>query len=185
MGTNQIQAGRYEDAVNFLGQATSFDPDFADAYESLGFSYHQLKNYSGSIDAWRKAIALGHNKFYTHYRLGMVYIDQMNWWAAEEAFKEALNRRVSEPEWADNYTEAHYNLGRAIVEGKGAVFEIDRLENSLKYNNIPEDRFRLAILNLWLGNSKRVQAEYKQLNQGRSVLAIELKKLMERRKKGK
>ena len=183
-GVKYKQEKLYPEAVASLEQAVTLNPEFAAAYAALGFSFHKVKDYPRSIDAWKRAIDLGINNFDTQFGLGMVYIDQENWWLAEASLKEALTRRLIESKWLGEYTEAHYNLGKSIVKGNGAGFEIERLENSLKYADNAEDRFRIAILNLWLGKDDKVLIEYKKLTEQKSELAKELKKLMDMHKRG-
>src|SRR5262245_32211178 len=181
-GVKLKQEGNYRAAVVKLEQAIKLDPHMVPAFEALGFSLHKLKDYQGAIRTLNMAVQLGSKNFDTYYGLGMVYIDKKDWFAAEDSFKSALARRDKVSGWTDEFTEAHYRLGQSIVEGGGDASEIAALENSLKFNDIAEDRFRLAILNLWLGKDIKVESALKQLDEVNSRLAIELKKLMDRHK---
>jgi tetratricopeptide (TPR) repeat protein len=168
-GDKLNQAGNYSDASGILELAVKFDPYLVPAYEALGLSLHKLKEYQRSIGAWKKAIELGSDNFNTYYGLGMVYLDQGNWKLAENKLNEALNRRVKPSEWTGDYTDAYYNLGRSIVEGGRAADEISTLGNRLKYGDKAEDRFKLAILYLWLGNGEKVMLEHNQLDEKNSI----------------
>jgi len=177
-GLQSMQKGNDAEAIIILEQAVKYNPKLVAAYEALGISYHMIHEYQRSISAWHRVIELGNNGFNVHYRLGMVYIDLKQWAYAEESLRLAISH-IKESKWTKEYTAAHYNLGKSIINTGMVQDEIFELMN----NDDAEAHFRLAILNLWLGNEKDLNHYYDLLKNKKSVLAKELKILIDGHKK--
>src|SRR3569623_1415151 len=51
----QLRDGLVRDAIPLLGKAIEYDPNFVDAYLSMGGVYGELKNYQKSIEYYELA----------------------------------------------------------------------------------------------------------------------------------
>jgi outer membrane protein OmpA-like peptidoglycan-associated protein/tetratricopeptide (TPR) repeat protein len=81
----KAEAGNYNDAVDLLNQSLKIEPNYADAYLSLGGVYGQMKNYKSSSDNYEKAFAIDSN-YTREYKLP--YSINL---AGQGRFQEALN----------------------------------------------------------------------------------------------
>ncbi len=60
--TNDARAKKeFEKAVSDFKKATTLDPDLAEAYNNLGYSYRKLGQLNESLEAYSKAIAINSN----------------------------------------------------------------------------------------------------------------------------
>ena len=119
-GRQQLDAGRYADAVPTFQKALTLDADLGRSAEvsgtenkhihaHLGAAYIGLKAYQEAIDALQKAIALDADLVDAHYNLGYAYVEQGNPDKAVPHFERAIAI-------APNLKRAHYNLARAHRE---------------------------------------------------------------------
>src|SRR5215510_5819740 len=54
----KANARDFKGAIDILNQLTTSDPNYADAFLSLGGIYGQMKNYKSSTDNYEKAFAI-------------------------------------------------------------------------------------------------------------------------------
>jgi outer membrane protein OmpA-like peptidoglycan-associated protein len=80
----KAQAGEFKEAINILNQCIKIEPQYVDAYLSLGGVYGELKDYKSSTDNYEKAFAIDSN-YTNEYRLP--YSINL---AGQGKFKEAL-----------------------------------------------------------------------------------------------
>jgi len=66
--------GSYDEAVDWLKQATTSKPDYVNAFNELGFAYLKLKRYPEASAALRRSVALEARNEVTHYYLGQVHL---------------------------------------------------------------------------------------------------------------
>jgi tetratricopeptide (TPR) repeat protein len=57
-GEHLLKAGHYREAIDELSAAISVDSIFPSAYNSRGFAYFMLRNYTRAITDFDKAIEL-------------------------------------------------------------------------------------------------------------------------------
>jgi Flp pilus assembly protein TadD len=81
--------GRYAEAVQPLNQAISLRPDYAEAYNELGYAYRKLKRSQEAISAYRRAISLKTDYSSAYFGLGDVYFYDTNQYReAIQAYKQ-------------------------------------------------------------------------------------------------
>jgi tetratricopeptide (TPR) repeat protein len=179
-GAQLSRGEKFEEAVPLLEQAVEIDSRLSAAYEELGYALYRLGRYEESVAASQAAIRLV-NDFGPYYNLGLVYIAQMDWAEANEAFTRATVF-CDRDSWTNSYSLAYYYLGLSQARMGKAEAAIESLENSLQ--NAPDltvERFELANLYLWVGKRKAAMAQYEILKDSDPLLAEELRKLMRRR----
>ncbi|PWB73089.1 hypothetical protein C3F09_05645 [candidate division GN15 bacterium] len=73
--TTDVRAKKeFEKAVSDFKKATALDPDLAEAYNNLGYSYRKLGQLNESLDAYAKAITLNNNFAQAHEYRGETYL---------------------------------------------------------------------------------------------------------------
>ena len=90
-------AGRHEEAVIALRQATSADPNFAEAWSNLGMALRALHRPEEAATTYRRAVELKPHEPGFHYNLGNALSDAGEIVQAEAAFREALRLRPNYP----------------------------------------------------------------------------------------
>jgi tetratricopeptide (TPR) repeat protein len=58
LGVAYFHAGRLDDAVEALEEATRLRPGFPKSFESLGMAYFKLGELGNAVETWQKALAL-------------------------------------------------------------------------------------------------------------------------------
>jgi tetratricopeptide (TPR) repeat protein len=171
--------GKYEEAITFFKKATEFDPNFSDAYVSLGYALYRLGRYNESIDAsWRATYIKG--DFAPYYNLGLAYMSREDWFEARDAFGSAVTYCKVNP-WHESYSYAYYYLGLSQARDGSADIAIEALRKELADNpQTAITRFELGALYLGCGRYKDARAQYKILKNLDPMLAEELRKLIEK-----
>ncbi len=122
--------------VALLEKAIENDPEFTSAYQNLGLSYHQSKNYPKAIEIYQAAIDLKPDFYQVHYNMGTVYQDMREWGLAAQSYRRAVENKP-------DYGEAWYNLSMVLAynedgekygEGYDGEGIVQALHNSLKHN---------------------------------------------------
>ena len=76
-GTLLMTDKDYSSAVEKFLEAAEFDPDFAEAFTSLGFAYLELRDYGDAVSAFKKALDrtpdVPEKLAAMHYNLGYAY----------------------------------------------------------------------------------------------------------------
>ena len=179
-GAQLSREGKFEEAVPLFERAVEIDSRLSAAYEELGYALYRLGRYEESVAASQAAVRLI-NDFGPYYNLGLVYIAQEKWAAANEALTKAVFfcNRTS---WRESYSQAYYYLGLAKARMGKAGEAIEGLEIVLKDSpDLAVERFELANLYLWGGKRKAVLAQLEILKKSDLLLAQELIKLMRKR----
>jgi tetratricopeptide (TPR) repeat protein len=76
MGVALTNAGRPQEAVPYLKKATQVNPNFLQAFYSLGSAEMRLHQVEEAIDAWQSAIRIYPGFFQGHEGLGFAYYMQ-------------------------------------------------------------------------------------------------------------
>ena len=108
-GREQLSLGNFTGAVQFYQQAIQLEPDFADAYLSLGHAYIKLEKSQDAIKAFKEATRLNPDMDEAHYGMGLEYFRTGNMKDAAKAFKKAVTVRP-------NMAKAHYGLALAYQD---------------------------------------------------------------------
>jgi len=57
-----------------LREAIRLKPEYTEAYNELGYTYHKLARYNEAIEEYKKAIRLKPDYTLAHYNLGLSYL---------------------------------------------------------------------------------------------------------------
>lgn len=73
MGLALLLGGKQDDAIEKFKAVTKKDPEFAPAYEGLGWAYFEKRDYTLAEGQFRKGIALNHKLWRSYNFLGNIY----------------------------------------------------------------------------------------------------------------
>jgi len=180
-GLDLSRAKKFAGAANAFQKAVEIDSHFYEAYEELGYALYRLGKYEQSIDASRQA-TISQNYFTPYYNIGLAYLAQKDWGAANYAFERAITR-CEQGSWNENYSNAYYYRGLILAWLGQANTTIETLEERLKVNPTIIERFELATLYLGSGKYKDARAQYRILKEVDPELAGELLKLIKKHSK--
>lgn len=136
-GYNRLEESKLDEAETALKQAlaifeqakfTADHPMVADCLRNWGELHRLRKDYAEaerkfqqSLAGWRKSVLKVPREAKTHFKLGLLYLDQEQWQPAEASFKEALevyDKAIGAPhpeiaDVLDQYAIVLTNTGRA------------------------------------------------------------------------
>lgn len=105
-----VEADRYEEAIPVLQAALRNDPESADVYNLLGFSYRKTGKWADALAFYKRALALEPKHVGANEYLGELYLEQGRLALAEERLDVLLT--------ACGHCEEYKELAEAI-EGYG------------------------------------------------------------------
>jgi eukaryotic-like serine/threonine-protein kinase len=150
-------------ALDYYNQAIALDPDFAEAYAGVAETYNIFAG-AGTLDpkeanarakaAAEKALALDEMVARAHVWLGLIELDEWNWFGAEKEFKRALELN---PNGAGPHALYTFYL-TAMGQHNEALVEIKRAEELDPLQVRP--KFREGTI---LYNARRYDEAIKQL----------------------
>lgn len=73
-GTQQLEAGNVQNAIELFNRALSLNPKMAVAYQNLGVAYMQAGDNEAALRAFTESIKLTPNIPSTHYNIGRAYV---------------------------------------------------------------------------------------------------------------
>lgn len=109
LGLIAFQAGRSDQAREYIARAVRLQPDFAEAHGNLALVLQHQGHAAEAAAAWREALRHKPNYVRGHIGLGVVLHEQGRLEEAVACCREAL--RLAPDAW-----EAHVNLGLALRE---------------------------------------------------------------------
>jgi tetratricopeptide (TPR) repeat protein len=125
VGTDRLQQGRPQEAIEQYEQALRINPDYATAHNNLGNALLLSGNVGEAIRQYEQAVRLIPGSVEVHCDLGTALEQAGRTQEAIEHFEEAL--RIDH-----NCARAHYNLGVALARlGKGQQ-AIEHFEQALR-----------------------------------------------------
>lgn len=107
-GCSYEKSNMYREAIEAYKTALRINPDFTEAYISLGLLNYKIGNYSEAVDAYKHAVKIKPDTLSVYNKLGAAYILLGEYPMAIDAFKQSI--RID----PDN-SETHFNLGVAYV----------------------------------------------------------------------
>jgi DNA-binding helix-hairpin-helix protein with protein kinase domain len=178
-GQQLFEQKRFAEAVPRFQRAIDLYPSLNSAYDGLGAALYKLKRYDESALAWKRLIGY-EQSFRSHYGLGLVYYAQKNWEGAETEFDYAT-AYCNPSDWEDNYTVAYDYLAQSRAKLGRAKAQIEGIKKRPEAPmQLPLNRFELATLYLWTGNTQAAIEQYMVLKVASPQLAIKLKGLMKK-----
>ncbi|MBE3114128.1 MAG: methionine adenosyltransferase, partial [Actinobacteria bacterium] len=104
------------------------NPNDADAYKNLGFTYYNLHNYTKAIESYKQAIRINPNYVGAYYRYLDVAYSQLNLYKeVVKTYKQAI--RIN-----PNDADAYYNLGVAYDKLSLYKDAIDAYKQTIRIN---------------------------------------------------
>lgn len=125
IGELLIQAGLYEEAIEYLESALNMNPGLAHLYNQIGMALRKLKRFETAEKYYLKAshyLGRDPNLF---FNLGRLYMDWGNW---EKALKAADAAVILEPEFLEAQKLASYVRKQQEKEAMKAVYNNKKLE---------------------------------------------------------
>jgi Flp pilus assembly protein TadD len=149
------QAGRLEDAATWLQRATADKPDFAIAYQKLGFILNMLSRDDEAEAALRRAVTLVPDDLESWLTLGQILLRRHEMGEARIAFSRVLQRHPDEP-------HAVHGLAWVMIED-GQFAQAAELFRALVARGAADPRLRidLAYCLQELGRWEEAAVEYR------------------------
>ncbi len=114
--SRDLAAGDLPSAQRNLSKALEADPSSALAYDQLGMVRYRMKDHTGAVEAWSRAIAIDPTPA-VHYKRGVVLANTNRWREAAADFQATVKADPS-------HAPASFNLGKAkegLGDPRGAV----------------------------------------------------------------
>lgn len=108
LGTGQLRAGRYDDALATFRAVAKREPDLALAWANIGVALAAMQRDREAIELLNRAAELDPDVADTHYNLAAAYARVGQTEAAQRHYREALRLRP-------NYVNAWFNLGNLLA----------------------------------------------------------------------
>ena len=108
LGTGQLRAGRYDDALATFRAVAKREPDLALASANIGVALAAMERDREAIELLNRAVELDPDVADTHYNLAAAYARVGQTEAAQRYYREALRLRP-------NYVNAWFNLGNLLA----------------------------------------------------------------------
>ena len=108
LGTGQLRAGRYDDALATFRAVAKREPDLALASANIGVALAAMERDREAIELLKRAVELDPDVADTHYNLAAAYARVGQTEAAQRHYREALRLRP-------NYVNAWFNLGNLLA----------------------------------------------------------------------
>lgn len=133
-----ISLGNVDEAIAGCRKALEIDPNFADAYATIGEALeHSEKRQAEAISAFQTALRLNPNLFAVYDSLGQLYLDLKDEKKAEEVYRQGM---VADPK----HMGGRFQLGRLLVK-QGKLVEARQLWEG---RTSDEDRIGPTFINL-------------------------------------
>ena len=133
-----ISLGAAEEAIAACRKALELDPNFADAYATIGEALeHNEKRHAEAVSAYESALKINPNLFAVYDSLGQLFINVKNEKKAEEIFRQGM---TADPK----HMSGRFQLGRLWVK-QGKLVEARQLWEG---RTSDEDRIGPSFINL-------------------------------------
>lgn len=157
MGYDNLQEGKYEDAIVAYQKAAEVMPGNEDVFYNLGVSYLKAGKVTNAVKAYQKAAKIKDSDSEIRYNLGVSYSQLRLWRKAIKEYKRAT-------ELNPFYVNAFYNMGIAygrLSEWNNAITAFKKL---IKINHTDIDaRYNLALIGLIINDKNLVAKQCKAL----------------------
>ena len=104
LGSDQLEEGEYDEAIDSFSKAIELNPEHADAYYRRGLAYFGKEDHNTAIADFSTAIELDADHFDAYFRRGIAYIDRENHDAAIADFDKDI-------ELTPDYPYSYYYRG--------------------------------------------------------------------------
>jgi len=154
--------GRDTEAIETFKQVIKIKPDYAQAYNQLGYIYYKLGRYAEAIDVFRQAIAIKPDLAEAHNNLGNTLGRLGHSAEAIQACTEAIKIRP-------DFAEAHCNLGAAYLSQGDLTNAINAFKKAIQIKpHYAQAHYNLGLAFLQAGDKDSALKQcdiLRQLNQ--------------------
>jgi len=135
-GVPGLQDFSMKTAIALFRKAIVLKPDFAEAYEYLGYSFDAQHKYEAAVDAYKEAIRLKPESAESYNGLGLAYRSLNNYADAIEAFKKSISIN---PDFVAPYE--HLGMTYIDIGNRALAMEQYRILMKLSPKSAEELRF--------------------------------------------
>lgn len=130
-----------DQAIGYLNQALEIDPNYAPAYNALGYAYYKKKDFGQAAEAYRKFLELSPRDSKARVSLGVIYEE-----LGKADMAEAEYRRAYE---IDGNPEASFGLAKLFLGQKNLSAALEYAEAALAKNgkSVPALNLKGVVLN--------------------------------------
>jgi superkiller protein 3 len=133
-----ISLGAVDEAIAGCRKAIELDPNFAEAYATIGEALeHNEKRQAEAIAAYQSALKINSNMFAAYDRLGQLFVNLKDEKKAEEVYRQGM---AADPK----HMSGRFQLGRLLVK-QGKLVEARQLWEG---RTSDEDRIGPSFINL-------------------------------------
>lgn len=146
-----IDSNNNERAIEYLNQAISLKPDYADAYRIRGRAYADLDDYKSAIDDYKKAISLEPDYPVSYLKMGIVYANFGQYQVAIENYNQFISLKSS-TKYNSYLYDFYFNRGFAyhkIGQNKLAIKDFD---NAISLSSTHAAYHKRGLVNMALNN---------------------------------
>ncbi|WP_028894932.1 tetratricopeptide repeat protein [Syntrophorhabdus aromaticivorans] len=113
LGAYYQKQGYHKKALDEFRKAVAIDPMHARAYNGMGVSCDNLKDFEGAQDAYYVALKIEPNKGYIYNNLGYSFILRGDYQSAAEMLEKAVSLDPNNAQVRHNLAEAYAALGKS------------------------------------------------------------------------
>jgi Tfp pilus assembly protein PilF len=128
-GTQELNEGKYTEALNSLLMAVKYEPESAPIWSNLGLAYEAKQDSEKAKECWLKALKLDSDFSDARTNLGALYLSQGKYDSAEKEFKLILKDLTY-----TKMAQVYYNLALIDQKERRVVEEEQNLQLSVKSN---------------------------------------------------
>jgi tetratricopeptide (TPR) repeat protein len=149
IGNVQMAQRKFGAAQLAYERATTLNPNYAEAWNSLGEALGELKQFPRAIEAFNKAVGLDPTLLKAKYNQAITYDRMKNFRYSEFVFRNLIKNNP-------NYSLAYDGLAVTLSKGGRAKEAIPLHEKAIALTpQEPSFYFNYAISNLMLGNTAK------------------------------
>lgn len=136
-----MKYGLVEQAIEYLNQALSLDPNHYQSYNLLGLAHSKKQNFTEAASAYQKCLEIQPGFSEAHNNLGYVYREMGLTDKVEEEYKKAYS--------IDSNYNASYNLAELYFKQNKLELALDYVQKSIQKDTRSSTAFNLrgVILN--------------------------------------
>ena len=137
LGLALINAGHYEECIDYAKEAVRRIPVYAEAYNTIGLGYYRLNDFEKAKEYYRKAIELKEDYADAHSNIGLVFNKQKRFTKALDHYNKAITINPDYAEARNNLCSMLLDIGR-YEEGKKSCLKAIQLKPhyEVPYNNL-------------------------------------------------
>jgi tetratricopeptide (TPR) repeat protein len=168
IGNVQMAQRKFGAAQLAYERATTLNPNYAEAWNSLGEALGELKQFPRAIDAFNKAVGLDSTLLKAKYNQAITYDRMKNFRYSEFVFRNLIKNNP-------NYALAYDGLAVTLSKGGRAKEAIPLHEKAIALSpQEPSYYFNYAISNLMLGNTAKALEQQEKLKTIDPIIADRL-----------